>query len=242
MRRALRLGLYIVCGIIDVPLCAVLAAYVFLQTDSGKSWLADTLSRQLSTPDSPVTIAGVTGAPSFDLRVASISVGDRDGTWAQIEDVWIAIVGRELVHGELAISSLRAATVAVSRLPAPSAAAPSAHPELHLTPPRLLVDIAIAQMAIDRVTLEAPVLGEPATLTLAASGRVAGGTAALHLDLRRTDAIPGAATVDLTLAGAPAQLDVAAAVSEPTGLLMAHLLRRPDRVPLSLTLKGAGPV
>src|SRR5215813_4808814 len=61
MRRALRLGLSIIGVVIGLPLCALLAAYLFLQTDSGKSWLADALSRQLSTPDSPVTVVGVTG-------------------------------------------------------------------------------------------------------------------------------------------------------------------------------------
>jgi translocation and assembly module TamB len=242
MRRALRLGLYIVGGIIGLPLCGVLAAYLFLQTDSGKSWLADTLSRQLSAPDSPVTVVGITGAPPFDLRIASIAVGDRDGTWGQIQDVQLAITARALAHGELAISSLRAATIAVSRLPAASAAAAGTRPELRLMPPRLPVDISVERMAIDRVTLGAAVLGEPATLTLAADARLAGGAAALHLDLRRTDATPGAATVDLTLAGAPPRLDLAAEISEPTGLLMARLLQRPDRAPLSLTLKGAGPI
>ncbi|HTO82166.1 MAG TPA: hypothetical protein VMQ73_08020, partial [Methylomirabilota bacterium] len=242
MRRALRLGLYIVGAAIALPLCALLAAYLFLQTDSGKSWLAATLSEQLSTPDSPVTVAGIAGAPPFDLRIASISLGDRDGTWGQVQDVQLAIAAGSLAHGELAIGNLRAATVVVSRLPVPSASPPGPSPELRLTPPRLPVDLSIDQMAIDRVSLEAPVLGEPATLTLTAGGRLAGGTAALHLDLRRTDTTPGAATVDATLAGEPARLDLAAAVSEPTGLLMARLLQRPDRAPLSLTLKGAGPV
>src|SRR5262249_59183277 len=94
--------------------------------------------------------------------------------------------------------------------------------------------------ATDGVTLGAPVLGEPAALTLAANGRLADGAAALHLDLRRTDATPGAATVDVTLAGAPARLDLAAEVSEPTGLLTARLLQRSDTAPLSPYLKGAG--
>src|SRR5215471_5870864 len=130
MRRALRLCLYIVGAVIGLPLCALLAAYLFLQTDSGKSWLADALSRQLSTPDSPVTVVGVTGALPFDLRIASISLGDRAGPWGQVQDVQLAIAARALVHGELAISNLRAATVAVSRLPAASAAAAEPSPEL----------------------------------------------------------------------------------------------------------------
>ena len=242
MKRAFRIGLFFLGGIIALPLFALLAGYLFLQTDGGKQWLAETLSRWLSTPDTSVAIAGVTGSPPFDLHVAAIDLSDRSGRWGEIRDAQLAVDGPALLRGEFAIRRLHAATVVVARMPVAGAPSQtnSSFQELHLTPPRLPVDVTLDELMIERVTLAAPVLGEPAMLTLAASGHLTSGAAALHLTLHRIDAVPGSATVALTLAGAPARLDLAAEISEPTGLLLARLLQRPDRAPLSVTLRGAG--
>src|SRR5262249_53527139 len=90
--------------------------------------------------------------------------------------------------------------------------------------------------------LARPVLGQPATLNLAADARLAGDNATLHLDLHRIDQQAGSAKVALSLAGRPAELMLQAEVSEPTGLLLARLLQRPEPAPLRVTLSGSGPL
>src|SRR5215475_14868908 len=111
MRRALRIGLLGLGGIVVVPLLALLAGYVFMQTESGKQWLAQTLSYQLSTSDMSIAVTGVTGSPPFDLHVAAIDLADRGGRWAEVRDAQLLIAGQSLLHGELAIQHVRAASV-----------------------------------------------------------------------------------------------------------------------------------
>src|ERR1700741_1621578 len=103
MKRALRIGLRAVGGIIAAPLLALLAGYVFLQTDAGEQWFAETLSRELSTPDTSVAVSGGTGSPPFDLHIAEIHLSDRNGNWAEIRDAELVIAGSALLRGELAI-------------------------------------------------------------------------------------------------------------------------------------------
>ncbi|MEA2779316.1 MAG: translocation and assembly module TamB, partial [Rhodospirillaceae bacterium] len=244
MKRWLRLTLLVLAGIVAAPVLLLLAALLMLQTETGQDWLSAMLSRQLSTPGSTLTITGLRGSPPFDFSVADIRVADRDGTWLEIGKARLTIEPRTLLHGELTVRRLRAETVSLSRLPAasPSPAAPPTRQPLRLEPPRLPLAVTVDQLAVDRLSLAEPVLGQAAALTFAADARLAGGVAAAHISLRRIDNIPGTATLALSLAGAPAKLDLDAEISEPTGRLMARVLQRPDFQPLSASLKGAGPV
>ncbi|HEX6841484.1 MAG TPA: translocation/assembly module TamB domain-containing protein, partial [Stellaceae bacterium] len=94
---------------------------------------------------------------------------------------------------------------------------------------------------VDRLELGPALLGEPVALTLAASGRLGGGSAAADLDIHRIDGAAGEARLHLALSGEPLNLDLAGELAEPSGRLLASLLDR-GRLPLTLHLAGDGPL
>lgn len=228
-------------GAVAALLLSLLAGAALLSTEMGNAWLAATLARTLSTPDQTVKIAGLTVSPPFDLRIAVIDVADREGTWLEIENARLDIAGAALLHGELAVRELSADTVTVSRLPLTGAAPTSAAP-LRIDMPRLPVELALDKLAVRQILLAAAILGEPASLSLAGDARLVEGSATLNLALERIDQTPGNVAIALVLAGTPAKLDLVANIDEPTGLAMARLLDRTDRVPLEIALQGSGPV
>jgi translocation and assembly module TamB len=226
---------------VAVLLIIMLGGYLYLQSEAGKRSLEGILARALSSPGSTVTIEGLTGSVPFDLTAARITVSDQAGPWLEIDNVRTDIDGSALWHRELAIRQLTASTLAVLRAPE---ATPGAKPGtgIDLSLPKLPVAVRVERLAIERVILAEPLLGQPVTLTFSGEAALGGGAANLHLDLARTDDTPGQATLTLILSGEPAVLDLRLDVSEPTGLLMARLLGRDEPQPLAVTLAGTGPL
>src|SRR5262245_53734657 len=111
MKRLGRALLFTVLGLLAVVVLAVGGAYGFLQTSMGETWLAATIGRTLSEPGMAVTLDGLSGAPPFDIRVATIRVADRKGTWMEIRQAVLAIDGGALLRRELVIETLRSAAV-----------------------------------------------------------------------------------------------------------------------------------
>ncbi|HTZ78946.1 MAG TPA: translocation/assembly module TamB domain-containing protein [Stellaceae bacterium] len=244
MQRPLRLALLGFAGVLAALLAILAGAYLFMQTGTGKRWLAAELGRLLSSPETTVTVRDLAGAPPFDLRAGEIRVADREGPWLVVRDAHLAVAAGALLRGELVIPTLRADTVEVTRLPeaSRSGAPPASAAPLRIELPRLPLGVRVDEIAVGRLMLDEPVPGEAATLTFDGAARIEAARASARLSLRRIDQTPGAASLALTLAGAPARLDLDAEASEPTGVLMDRLLQRKDHPPLAIALRGSGPV
>jgi translocation and assembly module TamB len=241
MKRASRYLLIALGAVFTALLVALGGGYLYLQSEAGKRALEDMVARALSSPEGSVTIEGLGGSVPFDLTVARITVSDRAGRWLEIDNAHIEIDGSALWHRELAIHRLTVSTVAVARAPG-TTSSPKPSTGIDLSLPKLPVTVRIDHLAIDRVALAEPVLGQPVTLAFSGQGALGGEEANLHLDLARTDDMPGQASLAMTLAGKPAILDLKLDVSEPTGLLMARLLGRQEPQPLAIALAGTGPL
>ncbi|MFI5018326.1 MAG: hypothetical protein ACHQHK_10300, partial [Dongiales bacterium] len=242
MKRVGRILLYSVLGLVLTVLLVLAGGYGFLQTNSGKAWFAAILSQALSTSGSKVAIEGLSGTPPFELRLAALRVADRDGSWLVFRDVALSIDGAALLRGELAIRQLRAASAEVTRQPVAEPTAKPTSSSLDLAVPRLPLDVVIDDLGIDKVTLAPAVLGEPVGLDFHGRGRLTKGRIDTHLALRRTDDKPGDATLDLSLDGQPAVLDLNGEINDPRGIIAAGFLQRADRPPMTTHFIGHGPL
>jgi len=98
------------------------------------------------------------------------------------------------------------------------------------------------ELMIGAIRLGAPVLGEPVALSVSGVSSLVGGGASARVAVRRIDGGSGQADLTLALSGKPAQLRLALDIAEPSGLLLDRLLARSDRPPLTVSLKGDGPL
>ena len=108
--------------------------------------------------------------------------------------------------------------------------------------PRLPVAVTVTRIAVGRLLLDAPVLGE--SIEAALDGHVvqSGDDTAIALNLHRTDGKPGALDLQLRESGADPVLALKVSASEPTGVLLNKALARTDHLPLSASLVGEGPL
>lgn len=240
MRPALRRSVRIVS--IAALAVALLAGggFVYLQTASGKARLAGTLSRALSSADTNVTLSSIDGAVPFDLRVGKIIVADRDGAWLTVTDAAIDIAALDLLRGRLTVRSLGASEIALARLPAAGAPQAESGPT-SLTVPELPIGIDIRALAVPRLHLAEPVIGEAVTASLQGSGRLTGGAAEMQLAIERLDGQAGHARLALNALSADS-VALNVDVAEPSGMLLKRILGRDEPVPLAIAIDGAGPL
>jgi translocation and assembly module TamB len=238
MKIAARLlrWLGIALGLVIVLLAA---AFGLFQTHAGKTWLARTIERTISTPDFTVAVAGLHGTVPFNLKIDRIDINDRDGTYLTARDFGLNILPAALLSGQLHIRSLSFAEIDMARL----STAPSTTPWTeYLKVPRVPISVFLDRLSIDRLALAAPVLGESLVATVEGSARLARQTAQVALDLHRTDNFAGNIALAMDLAGNPPVLSLRVDGNEPTGVLADRLLGRTDRPPLALSINGAGPL
>lgn len=196
---------------------------------------------RISTPDRKIAIGAIDGALSSDVRLASITVSDRQGPWLRIEGVHLVWSRLALLSGTLDVNSLAAERIEVSRKPvAAQTVDPAAGEGFSL--PQLPVAVKIGKLAAGTVVLGAPLVGEEVQLALEGALTLEGGSLATHFDARRIDATTGEIRLDASYAKEGKRLAVDLAVSEPEGGMLSRLLQLPGAPSIDLAVKGEGPL
>lgn len=219
-------------------IAAGVAGFAVLQTQAGQIWLAAALSRALSSETGLVTISGLRGNVPASMHVDRIDVSDTDGTWLRIDDATIKLRLRDLLQRRLTLEALTVRGIDVRRMPISEDA--GAKPSQPFSLPRLPIDIAIESVAVDRVHLEQPVLGEAVALHAVGHGGLTGKGAAAQLAVDRTDNA-GRLHLDFRL-GRDDVLALHLDASEPSGAVLRRLLDAPEPLPIDIAVHGEGPV
>ncbi len=238
LRRSLRwLGLGLLA-----PVVLVIAAFGLLQTSIGLDWSARTVAGLASSPGFVVSVHDLDGFVPFDMRVKRIEISDDHGVWLALDNVHAALSASGLLGGQVHITDLAATQIEMTRLPDATAAAPSKPVPLseRLRVPHLPVQIVLDRLAVERLALAAPVIGEPVEATLSGHAALRGDTTEIALDLHRTDKTPGNIALNLGQSGADPALALQLNASEPSGVLLDRLLQRTDHPALLASLKGEG--
>ncbi|MGD9615608.1 MAG: translocation/assembly module TamB domain-containing protein [Alphaproteobacteria bacterium] len=232
-----RLGLVLV--LLAVP---VTGAFALLQTSIGLDTVGRMIARMVSAPGYQIEITGLEGTVPFDVSAKRITVADAGGVWLAFENVRLDIALGQLLGFRLHIRELSAAALDLYRAPdIPAAAEPEPWSE-RLRIPTMPVATTIDRFAIDRVALAETVLGESIAATVAGHAVSREDAAEIALRLHRTDGVPGEFDLSVRQSGVAPDMRVRLAAREPSGVLLAKLLGRDDRPPLSVSIAGDGPV
>ena len=244
LRSVLRWIGWGVAGFAAVFIVIGVAAYVYVQTEAGRHMLAETISTALSSPDQKVSVTGIGPNLPVTLSVSSLVVSDDQGPWLTVDEATIDWRPLALFQGRLHVTDIDVAGIDLRRLP-PAAPPEDVQEEATAEPleiPTLPIDVQVDRINIRDIALGEAVVGEAMVLHL--SGQVAGevgATVQTDLRLERTNA-ESVVTLDSELDPAAQTLSIDLAVSEPKGGLIARLLGLAPYPPVTVTLKGEGPL
>jgi translocation and assembly module TamB len=226
MRRAL----YILLALLLLPVLAVAGLAVFLNTSTGRHFAEDEINR-LAAPG--VRIAGLAGHFPADIKLADLSLADRNGTWLTGKGLELRWRPLQLLRGDVAIDVLTADTLAIAREPVSSGKSGDTGTNL---PP---LHAEIGRLKIGTLSLSPELAGEAVMLHVTGAGKLRGpANVTLALDATTPD---GTAQYHLTAALAPKSSAFSLHISEPPGGLLGHFAGPSVSAPLLADAALSGP-
>ncbi|MBW6397231.1 translocation/assembly module TamB domain-containing protein [Roseomonas sp. HJA6] len=237
MRRALRIGIFVLLGIPLLLVLAVAGGLVWANSEGGRA----TIARLAGDVVPGLTIEGLSGPLPSRIGVERLVMADENGPWLELDGATIALDLPALLHREARITALTARRVALHRLPPGSGEPPPPpDPDAPLIPalPDLPLTVRLDRLAVDRIELGEPVAGVAATLRAEGEALYAASRLSAKLAVTRLDA-PAEIRADIDLAPGADRLTARIDANEPPGGLVATLLGLPDRATIAhLTLDG----
>ncbi len=238
IRSAKSFGLSVALLLASIALALVWTFASSAPNDRG--FIADLLSRALSTPAARISIGEVSGALSSDVTIRNVTIADPDGVWLELDRVRLVWRRTALLFRRLEIDRLEVGNLALHRQPATpqeEAATVSAAPIF----PELPLKVEVKAFSLAQLALGAPLLGTAARLGATGSASLGAPSEGLNLqlDARRLDA-QGTFGARLSYVPATSRLDMTLALDEPAGGILVRALDLPGLPPARLDLKGGG--
>jgi translocation and assembly module TamB len=229
MRRPLKITAWVLGSITLLVFLVVGILLILGNTAAGRVQIEKLVARL--TGDT-VLLDGLAGSFPSHLTLEELKLSDEAGVWLTAKKIELDWTPWSYWERRLQIDRLRAASVAMQRLPRSSSTAPSTG---EATIPR----IDVASATLDRVDLGAELAGAPASLT-------ANGSAHLHslsdmqfdVSARRID---GDGQYELHLHFDKARMDAALKLHEPASGPLENILSLPGLGALDATLNLNGP-
>ena len=235
MKRTLRwIGLTL-AAVLGVAVVLVVVVMVGANTGPGRRLIESVVARATG---GNVRLTGLAGRFPDALRVQRIALRDTQGGWLTVNDLTFDWSPLHLLEGELLVSRLSAARIALPRLPAPTAPAAPTKTGGGFGLPHLPVSVNVRVLHVGQLVLGAPVAGVAATVSIDGNARLRGSQAAATLAVRQ---IGGAGRYDLVARMDAAGIHGQVSVHEASEGLVAHLAGLPAIGVLDATVAVNGP-
>ena len=223
MRRAL----YILVALLLLPVLAVTGLFVFLNTGGGRHFAEDEINR-LAAPG--VRITGLAGHFPADIRLANLSLADKNGVWLSGKALELRWRPLQLLRGDVAVDVLTASTLGIARAPAAGGGGGISLPPLRAE---------IGKLEIGTLSLPSEIAGQPVMLHVTGAARLFGpARATMTLDAATPD---NAAQYHLTAALNPKTSALSLHISEPPNGLLGHFAGPEVNAPLRIDAALSGP-
>lgn len=211
--------------------------------DDDRDFITGLIEDSVSNDDFTVRLINFQGALSSEATADSITLGDAEGVWLQLDGLTITWNRSALLSGRVEIEQLSAERIELIRLPASDTDAD--RPTAAATPftlPDLPVSVDIASVTADEIILTEALLGEPVAAQFSGALTLGGGTGHADIQLQRTDSKEGRFDIEAAYENDTRQLALLLSVEEGENGIAARLLNLPDRPSVRLTISGDAPL
>ena len=230
MRRSLRISAWIAGSLAALLVLLIVAVLVIGNTDAGRAMI-ERLTYRLT--DGTVKLTGLGGSFPSDLTLDRLELIDRGGVWLTAEHIALRWSPTALLERRIRARSLTVARLDMERTPLPSATPSKSKP--------FVPHVDIDRFSIDVLQLGAALVGRPATLSIAGSGRMISLEDALvDVQAHRIDR-DGSGDYALKLRFDSKRMDGTLTAHEPASGPLENILQVPGLGALSANVSIAGP-
>lgn len=232
MRRPLRWLAGLVGVLIVLPVVALGAVVLLLNTDPGRRLAAREAGRLTG---GAVTLEGLGGRFPDRLRLSRLGLRDGAGVYLTADEVALDWSPLALLRGQARIERLRASRLDLARLPQPAPGGPASS---SASTTRLPVRVTLQRLEIGQAHLAAAVAGAEISLALAGAADLTALDSG-RATLSASAADGGAYALEASLA--PAAIEARLSVTEPAGGLVSRLAALPDLGAIGVKAAVSGP-
>lgn len=233
-RWILRLFAYTAGGALALAVVAILFGGF---TTTGAGIVTNWLSTLLSNPDQRITIDGAGPLLTGALRVEHVAIADTEGVYAEIDNLALDWTPLDLLSGTFRAQRLAADRVRLDRTPVTTVEKTQSSGGFSLP-----IAINVKKLELPSVEIGTELARREIRLSLTGSGKASGDTITAHIEALRPASPETSARADLVYAPSKNRLQIAANIVEPTGGLLAGLLKLPGTPAIDLTVEGDGPL
>lgn len=227
-----------IVGLLALILVVIMAAYVWLGTDSGRGFVKKQVEALALENGLRIRMGSIEGSIFGAMRINNLVLRDPKGVFLTSPRVNLDWRPLGFANSHVDIRSLVIPSARLYRLPELNQTAPS-DPNAPLLPD---LDIDVNRLEIGRLRIDPPVTGKPHLVRIAGNIHIADGRAQLsaRADALRAQGVAGGDRMAITLDAVPQanKLDIEARISAPGNGLIAGLANV-DR-PLNVVLSGKG--
>ena len=243
-RRILIITASLAALLVVLAVAVVVGGLIYIDTASGRTWLAKTIEDAASEPGvMEIEIGSIGPGLPGAIAIDQVVVLDGEGPWLTVDDVAVDWDPWALLTRTVAVDSFTVGDVVVSRAPVSGESSDDVtETDADAALPTLPVGVTIDEIVVARVDLDEALFGIAATLKvegMASASRA--GDVALDLGVFRTDGAGGAVQTKADVNLGANQLTLWANVYEPADGVVVHMLGLEDAPPFDLTLEGKGP-
>jgi translocation and assembly module TamB len=210
---------------------------------SDNGFLSNLLENRLSAPGRQIRLSRIEGALSSQARIGQITVSDEEGVWLEIDNVELDWSRLALLRRRVEVESLTAERVAVLRRPVPVESRPAPRAEAQpFALPELPVAIRLNALGVNSLSFDEGLFGQAAELSLEGNLFLVAGALDTELEIVRQDEPGGNLALDASYSNESREIAIDLQLHEPSGGIVADLIRIEGEPAIDLTVAGAGPI
>ncbi|WP_028716387.1 translocation/assembly module TamB domain-containing protein [Paracoccus sp. J39] len=232
------------CLVLAAPLAALAqdtAAEISQEVEDDRGFITRFLEEKLSGAGRQVVIEGFRGALSSRATFDRMTIADDDGVWITLENGAMQWTRSALLARRVEINELSAERIILPRLPGTGESAPQAEAR-EFSLPQLPVGVNIARIAVGRVELGQPVIGQEAVISIDGSMNLSGGEGETRLTINRVDGPRGEFALDAGFSNETRVLRFDLKLDEDRNGLFANAVKLHDRPAVRAEITGEGPM
>lgn len=217
------------------------AAEISQEVEDDRGFITRFLEEKLSGAGRQVVIEGFRGALSSRATFERMTIADDDGVWITLENGAMQWTRSALLARRVEINELSAERIILPRLPGTGDSAPQAEAR-EFSLPQLPVGVNIARIAVGRVELGQPVMGQEAVIAIDGSMNLSGGEGETRLTIDRVDGPRGQFALDAGFSNETRVLRLDLRLDEDRNGLFANAIKLHDRPAVTAEIAGEGPM
>jgi len=232
-----------------VSFCLILTiggGFYALQTNSGKRFLEEFISKTVASPDLKLKLESLDGLLPFRIELGTVQVSDKKGQWFEGKDILLEWEPLALLNPELNIVEISGKNIRVKRAPESSEPAVEIKTDPESSGKAFIkgvpIPVVLQKLKFEKISLGKELLGEQVLLKVESDGEYRDLKKGIQFNasVNRLDGVPAFLKANLGFNPIDGKIKLNVIAGEPKGGILVKKLSLPGLPETEFRIQGEG--